>query len=238
MCNEYICYFLGEIVMNIRVKQIIETFYTLIEIFIIEILFVIFLPYIIKSDVAIPIKMLFELLPYILMVGLVIVVCILKKRPISIGLGFKKAIYQNNFFVVVIIFAITISSIVIPLLSGVNKSDILSFKARSPIILIYYVIKALIFVGVGEELIWRGYFYERIKEITNSGTLTVVISSILFGLWHYPNGQNIMQVIVVSGLGLIYGFARLKVKDCSTLATGVAHGLHDSVILVLSYFLL
>jgi len=95
----------------------------------------------------------------------------------------------------------------------------------------------MFFVGVGEELIWRGYFYERIKEITNSGTWAVVISSILFGLWHYPNGQNIMQVLMVSGLGLIYGFARMKVKDCSTLATGIAHGLHDAVIIILSYIL-
>jgi membrane protease YdiL (CAAX protease family) len=210
----------------------------LIAIFLIIILFVIISPYILSSDAAIPLKMLFELSPYIIMVGLVTVVCMLKKRPISIGLGFKKSHILKQLFIAVIIFAITISFIVIPLMFGANKSDVLSFKARSPFILIYYVIKAFIFVGIGEELIWRGYFYERIKEITNSGALTVVISSVLFGLWHYPNGQNIIQVLMVSGLGLIYGFARLKVKDCSTLATGVAHGLHDSIILILSYIML
>jgi uncharacterized protein len=224
--------------MNIRVKQILETGCMLLAILLIVILFVIFSPYIFSSGVAIPIKILFELSPYILMVGLVTIACMLKKRPISIGLGFKKSHITKQLFIAIIIFAITISFIVIPLLFGANKSDVLSIKVRNPIILIYNVIKAIIFVGVGEELIWRGYFYERIKEITSSGTLAVVTSSILFGLWHFPNGQNIMQVLMVSGLGLLYGFARLKVKDCSTLATGVAHGLHDAVILILSYILL
>ena len=87
-------------------------------------------------------------------------------------------------------------------------------------------------------MVWRGYFYERINRIANSGTWVVVTSSILFGLWHYPNGQNIMQVLMVTALGLMYGFARLKVKDCSTLATGIAHGMHDAAIIILSYILL
>jgi len=196
------------------------------------------MPYIYSSDVPAALIILFELLPYILMVGLVAMVCKLRKRPIAIGLGFKKEHIAKQLLIAIIIFAITISFIVIPLLCGANKSDLLSFKARNPIIMIYYVIKSLIFVGVGEELVWRGYFYERINRIANSGTWAVVTSSILFGLWHYPNGQNIMQVLMVTALGLIYGFARLKVKDCSTLATGIAHGMHDAAIIILSYILL
>lgn len=223
--------------MNIKSKQILEMTSVLIAIFLITILFAVFMPLISSSGAAIPVIILFELSPFILMVGLVTVVCKLNKRSIASGLGFEKSHITKQLLTAIIIFAITISFIIIPLLCGVNKSDVLSFKARSPIILIYYIVKSMIFVGMGEEIIWRGYFYERLKEIISSGTWAVVISSILFGLWHYPIGQNIMQVIMTAGIGLIYGFARLKVKDCSVLATGIAHGLHDSVILVLSYIL-
>jgi membrane protease YdiL (CAAX protease family) len=172
------------------------------------------------------------------MAGLVTLVCRLKKRPVASSLGFEKSHITKQSFIALIIFAITISFIIIPLLCGADKSDVLGFKARSLAILIYYIVKNMVFVGMGEELVWRGYFYVRLKEITGSGAWTVVISSILFGLWHYPVGQNILQVLMVTVLGLIYGLARLKIKNCSVLATGIAHGLHDTTNAVLSYILL
>ena len=224
--------------MNTKVRQVAEASFMLVMVFLIIILYVMFLPYMASSGAAISLKILFELSPYILMAGLVVTVCKFKKQPVSIGLGFKVSHIMKQLMIAGIIFAITISFILIPLLCGADKNEILSFKARNPVILIYYVIKSIFVIGFGEELIWRGYFYERINEITNSGLWAVVVSSILFGLWHYPNGQNIMQVLVTCCLGLLYGFARLKVKDCSTLATGVAHGLHDAVIVILSYILL
>ncbi|WP_411170679.1 hypothetical protein ACH36K_09390 [Clostridium sp. MB05] len=35
--------------------------------------------------------------------------------------------------------------------------------------------------------------------------MAAIIYSILFGLWHYPVGQSIMQVLMTSILGGIYG---------------------------------
>lgn len=224
--------------MNVRIKGIFEVLCVLIAIFVILILFLLFIPYISSSNISIWFKILYELSPFILMAGLVTVVCKLQNKPVSIGLGFKNSHILKQLVIAAIIFAITISFIIIPLLCGVDKNNVLSHKARSLFILIYYVIKAVIFVGVGEELVWRGYFYGRIKEIANSGIWAVVISSILFGLSHYPVGQSIMQVLMTSILGLIYGFARLKIKECSTFATGIAHGMHDAVISILSYVLM
>lgn len=224
--------------MSIKTKQILELVGVLIATFAIIIVFVMLMPYVASLNVAIPIIILFELSPYMLMVGLVIMVCKMNKRSVLVCLGLKKNHITKQLLIAVVIFAITISFIIIPLLCGVNKGEVLSFKARSPLILIYYILKSIIFIGLGEELVWRGYFYERLKEITGIGIWAVVISSVLFGLFHYPNGQNILQVIMTSGIGFFYGFARLKIKDCSTLATGIAHGLHDAVILILSYILL
>lgn len=219
-------------------KQILELVVVLIGVFLIVMAFIMFLPYVAASNMAIPFKMLYELSPFILMVALAILVPKLNKRPIRASLGLDKGCIGKQFVIGLIIFSITISFIIIPLLFGVDKNNVLSFKARNPIILLYYIVKSIIFVGIGEELVFRGYIYERLKEITASGTSAVIISSIIFGIWHYPIGQNIMQVIMASLLGSLYGFARLKVKNASTLATGIGHGLHDAAINILSYILL
>ncbi len=224
--------------MNLKAKLFIELASVLFAVFFIIIFFVMNFPFISSSDVAIPIKILFELLPFILMVGLVIVVSKFKKRPISIGLGFNTSHFAKQFLIGIIIFLVTITIIIMPLLCGVDKTNLLGFKPRNMTILFYYIVKNMVFVGMGEELIWRGYFYHRLIELTGSGIWAVVLSSILFGVWHYPIGQDILQVLVVTCIGLIYGFARLKVKNCSVLATGIAHGLHDTIITILGYILL
>jgi membrane protease YdiL (CAAX protease family) len=95
-----------------------------------------------------------------------------------------------------------------------------------------------IFVGFSEEFIFRGYFFSRIETAAHSKLIAVLASSLLFGLWHFPNGFDPLKVAVTFGFGLIYGFARWKIKDCSVYSLSVAHGLHDMAITVLSYFIL
>jgi uncharacterized protein len=224
--------------MHKLTREFVELVAVLLTSFLVIVLFVIFSPSIFSSNVMFPIKMLYELSPFIILVAIVYWLGKRKKSPITSSLGFQLNPFVKQILIGIGIFAITISFVIIPLLAGVDKTEVLNFKARSPMILTYYLIKAMIFAGIGEELVWRGYVYGRLKEITGVGMWAVVFSSILFGLWHFPNGQNILQVIMTTGLGMIYGFARLKVKECSTLATGIAHGLHDAVILLLSYFFL
>ena len=119
-----------------------------------------------------------------------------------------------------------------------SKSDVLSFKCSSAGILIFYLVYDFLFVGFGEEFIFRGYFCSRLGTVTKSKIAAVVISSVLFGLWHYPNGHNILQVIMTTLLGLLYGLSRYKIKNCSVLSVSVAHGLQDAAIMGLSYVLL
>lgn len=88
------------------------------------------------------------------------------------------------------------------------------------------------------EIIWRGYILNEFKVLIKSPVMVVIISSILFGIWHYPVGQRLMQVLMTSILGGIYGLARIKLKNCSTLSVGLAHGFHDAFIIILSYVLL
>lgn len=225
--------------MNIKAKQSAEAAGVLVAVYLILVVFLAYSPHISASAVGLPVKMLWTVLPYVLMVGLVLAVCKGEKRPVAAALGLKKErIARQLLYSLVIFIAMAVIFILVPLLCGVNKEDLLSFKVTSPGVIIFYIVYDMLFVGMGEELIWRGYFYERIKEITNSGTWAVVISAVLFGLWHFPNGHSIVQVLMTTLIGLMFGSLRLKVKDCSTLSTGIAHGLYDTVIFILSCILL
>lgn len=156
---------------------------------------------------------------------------------------FKELGFNNNKIAKQILIGLGLSAVtvfcfvILPLFLGSSRSDVLSFKPSSVYVLVFYIIYYLIFVGFGEEIVFRGYFYNEIKKRTSSKLLAVILSSLMFGLWHYPNGFNIMKVLITSILGLIYGFSRYKVKNCTILSLGIAHGLHDSIILVLSYMI-
>jgi uncharacterized protein len=185
-----------------------------------------------------PVKMILSLLIYVAMAAVPFIICRLKKISLS-QLGYSKNNIGKQILIAICIFAVTISfTVVIPLLIGMNKNDVLNFKCSSVGILIFYIIYDFLFVGFGEEFIFRGYFYNALGTVTKSQLAGVILSSILFGLMHYPNSHNILQVIVTTAIGLLYGFARYKIKNCTLLSVSVAHGLQDTVIIILSYFLL
>ncbi len=224
--------------MKAKTGLIVETAVALLLSFLIAIGFVLLTPVVFVPSVSVPWKILFELLPYLLLMGMALLLCKTGGRLSASGLEFSWKPFGKQLATALILFLITISLVLLPLLFGAKPSDVLGTKIRTPLLLIYYMIKALLVVGLGEELLWRGYFYGRLREITGSPIWAVIISSVFFGLWHYPIGQNFLQVIVTALLGFLYGVARLKVRGCSTLSTGLAHGLHDAVLLALGHLLL
>jgi membrane protease YdiL (CAAX protease family) len=187
---------------------------------------------------SIPMKMLNTLLLYIVM-GL-IPLFILKRNKITLTeLGYSGNKIGKQLTIALCIFAVTFClTVVIPLLMGFDKNDVLNFKSSSLEILIFYIIYDFLFVGFGEEFIFRGYFYDRIGRVLNSRLAAVIISSLLFGFWHYPHNHDIIQVIGTTVIGFIYGFSRYKIRNCTALTVSVAHGLQDTSITVLSYLLI
>ncbi len=91
-------------------------------------------------------------------------------------------------------------------------------------------------VGLVEEFIFRGFFYAKIKKISNTA-VAVVASSVLFGFFHLFAG-NIVQMIVTSVLGILFCLCREKIKHCSTLSLIIAHGVYDAMITVFASLLL
>lgn len=136
------------------------------------------------------------------------------------------------------IFALLSLITIIPLLGGASKQEVLNFKPKNGSILIYFIFFDIFLVGVGEELIFRGYFLERINEVLGSKILAVLISSILFGLYHYPTKHDIIQVISATIFGIVFSIFKLKIKKCGLISLSIAHGLNDAFIILLGYFLL
>ena len=85
---------------------------------------------------------------------------------------------------------------------------------------------------VYEELIFRGYLWNRLNKVLSKELYTYVWSVVLFTIWHV--GYMIPQLIAGNmtavlwklaagvGYGVVLGFVRLKTKNC--YATMLVHG--------------
>jgi membrane protease YdiL (CAAX protease family) len=123
--------------------------------------------------------------------------------------------------------------VLLPLAFGVRA---FGGGASSPAGLALMTVKALIFVGFGEEIVFRGYLFERFQEAAGSDVWAVMITAALFGLWHYPAGRSWLQVGMTAIIGAIFAIARLKIPGCTLLTLCVAHGLYDAGIQLIAYF--
>ncbi|MDE5860192.1 MAG: CPBP family intramembrane metalloprotease [Oscillospiraceae bacterium] len=98
----------------------------------------------------------------------------------------------------------------------------------------FYCIAA---VGFVEELVFRGFVYNRLKKISQNEITAVIGSSVLFGAFHLFGG-NIVQMIMTAFIGAFFCFCRLKIKNCSLLSLIIAHGIYDALITVWASILL
>ena len=96
---------------------------------------------------------------------------------------------------------------------------------------IYEFFYCIFVVGFVEELVFRGFIYEKIKSISQKDMIAIIGSSVLFGVFHLFSG-NIVQMIMTACIGAFFCFCRLKVKNCSTLSLIIGHGVYDALITV------
>lgn len=124
-----------------------------------------------------------------------------------------------------IAFVLSVTIAIIPALCGFsligNHADFSWF------VLICDLLFYLLIIGPVEELVFRVYLQDAfVSFFEKQKWLGVVISSLLFGLWHIING-NVVQVVFTFGIGLVFGFAKYKIKDCGYVGVSFGHGLYD-----------
>jgi membrane protease YdiL (CAAX protease family) len=89
-------------------------------------------------------------------------------------------------------------------------------------------------VGPVEELVFRGYLLGRLCELVRPGW-AAVLSAVAFGLWHFPGGQDWLQVGTTTLIGLALAVIRLRVRGASIPALGLGHGLYDAGLAVAAF---
>ncbi len=157
-----------------------------------------------------------------------------KEKISTLGFSKKNIVKQ----IVVGITIALISSIlftVIPILLGF-KDFVGSTQYTKPWQFIYEFVYTIFGVALTEELIFRGYIFHKLIQIKNDKTMAIVVSSVLFGLFHIFNG-NVLQVITTTMLGILYCVLREKIKNCTTLSLILIHGIYNALITLWVYIL-
>lgn len=97
-----------------------------------------------------------------------------------------------------------------------------------------YIVLSQLLVAFAEELFFRGYLLEMMKDVARTSEHAVIISAFLFGLWHYPISHNIGLVIITFFLGAIYGTLRTLFekteKEIGIVSLSIAHWLFNVVL--------
>lgn len=101
---------------------------------------------------------------------------------------------------------------------------------------LYEFIHTIFGVALAEEMIFRCYLFHKLLELNQDKTKAILISSVLFGLFHIVSG-NILQVMMTALIGILYCVLREKVPYCTTLSLIILHGMYDALIAVWLFLL-
>lgn len=125
---------------------------------------------------------------------------------------------------------------ILPILCG--TSLIGSHSDMSVGNILFAAMQDILFVGVGEEIVFRGYVQNQFSIwLKKCKWLAPLIAAVLFGFWHLING-SLIQVLFTAVIGCVFGYAKYFIKDCSLLSVIIAHGLYDFSLVLLTCFIL
>ena len=132
---------------------------------------------------------------------------------------------RQYFIGAAIAFSLSVVIAVIPALCGFSLVG--QHTDFSWFVLIYDLLFYLLIIGPVEEFVFRVYLQDTfVSFFEKHEWLGVVIAAFLFGLWHIING-SIIQVLFTFGIGLVFGFAKYKIKGCGYWGVAFGHGLYD-----------
>ena len=119
----------------------------------------------------------------------------------------------------------------IPVLAGFGEYVNNGKDYTEPWQFIYDFAYCILAVGAAEELVFRGFIFSKLKNLFGKEIYAVIVSSLLFGLFHIFTG-NIIQMLITAVIGFIFCLYRTKIKDCTLLSLILCHGIYDAMITV------
>lgn len=159
------------------------------------------------------------------------IIMLRNKKPLS-DYGFcKEHIFRQILIGLALGLVMSLVFTLIPHLSGYGEYVDNEKRYKFLWQFIYEFVYCIIAIGFTEELVFRGFMYEKFKGVFGSEAVAVIGSSVLFGLFHILGG-DIGQILITGFLGILFCLCRKKIKDCSTLSLIVMHGIYDALITV------
>ena len=134
---------------------------------------------------------------------------------------------NKRHFLIGIAIATVLSAVIAVIPAVCGFSLVGNHQNFSWVTVIYDFLFYMLIVGPIEQYVFRVYLQDTfVGFFTKQKWIGVVIAAFLFGLWHIING-NIVQVLFTFGIGLVFGFAKYKIKDCEYISLAIGHGLYD-----------
>lgn len=179
---------------------------------------------------SLPIRMVLMIVTqWLMLIGLGVLMFVNKEKLTDIGFRKDKILVQIGIGIILAI-AMSLVLTVVPILLGF-KDMVGSIKYTETWKFVYQFIYAITGVALAEEIVFRGYIFSKLLEIKNQRWFAIIVSSLLFGLFHIFNG-NIVQVIMTSFLGVLFCLFREKIKGCTLLSLIIAHGSYNAMIVL------
>src|SRR5262252_4392598 len=127
-------------------------------------------------------------------------------------------------------------SLVMPLLAGQPSGSPYAYLYRNTAALPVMLFTVLVGAGFGEELVWRGFLFDRLRRWFGPGARThgiaIVVTSVLFGLAHlHDQGWRGVQQSTLTGLV----FAALYVRTGTLALSMVVHASFDVAAVAMIY---
>lgn len=171
----------------------------------------------------------------------------LRRRNISLGsIGVRLPSLRQlgvaaGAFVVSIIYLMVAGVIIQALGAQTAENNVVSMGMENPEILLWLIPGAYIFIGPGEELLFRGVIQSRIREVF-SPVAGVVVASIIFAAVHLPAlsfgaplSAKLTTLVVLMGPSLILG-ASYEYTD-NLVVPILIHGSYDALLFIGLYVL-
>jgi len=195
--------------------------------FLIDFGIALFNQYILKS-ISIPLRIVAMFVNQWLLIVPSAILMIVNKKKLS-DLGFTKEKIPRQIGIgILLAIAMSLVFTVLPILLGF-KNYISNVRYTEVWKFIFEFFNTIFAVALAEELIFRGYIFNKLLEIKNNKWFAIIISSLLFGLFHMFQG-NLLQILLTALLGIIFCIFREKIKGCTILSLIFTHGIYDFLI--------
>ena len=139
--------------------------------------------------------------------------------------------------VIGVVFKLLLKAVVMPLLGAPAINTHYSYLTHNPAAVPGVLFAIIVGAGFGEETLFRGYLFERFGKLFGESraamVITIVLTSILFGLAHFPD-QRIAGVEQAALTGLLFGTIYARTRQL--WIPMIAHAAFDLVAVALIYW--